>query len=234
MANFFGLGSSCVRRSLYTLTTLTFLIGNTSHAFAPASTHVSFLRSHGALPIVSKSVSKSSLASHSVLQIVHHAAVSVPPKTILLLKDASGPLSSILEPIYQANPDTEAEFLMDISHILLDFTAFFKFDGKFLNYAQLAGRIAFLMIDLLPGHAFNIEETAVQIFLLGLHIQKMMPEETKPKITTAASNPLKKEQRFDPNRQEATIASSMKPWTSDEEMSIMAWEEAELEMSEPL
>ena len=233
MANFFGFGSSWVRRSLYTITTLVFFIGNTSHAFAPASTHVSFLRSHGASPIVSKSVSKSSLASHSVLQIVHQAAVSFPPNTILLLKDASGPLSSILEPLYQANPDAEAEFLMDISHILLDFTAFFKFDGKFLNYAQLAGRIAFLLIDLLPGHAFNIEETAVQIFLMGLHIQKMMPEETKT-ITTAASNPLKKEQRFDPIRQEATIASSMEPLTSDEEMSIMAWEEVELEMSEPL
>jgi hypothetical protein len=199
MSRFYNFGCS----NWVTLTTLLLLIAgnNTNHAFvAPTVSNnpLSLVRPNYAskkIPNPNNSLfdtrtscrtnnKQSSLASHSIVfQFAHHVSssmVSGLPKSLVLMKDASGPLPSILE----LDPETKAECLMDISHLLLDVTAFFKFDGKFLNGAQLVGRLSFIMIDFLPGHAFHVEEMTVQLFLLGLSIQKMMPDDDPPTTKT--------------------------------------------------
>ncbi len=146
----------------------------------------------------------------------------------------SCPLSTILT----ANPDAEAEVLTEISHLFLDFTAFFKFEAKFLNYAQLIGRISFILIDFLPGHAFHMEEMAIQLFFLGFNIQRILPyfETDKQEASSSSSisqdeielqqqlhsRPLLSEQHIDSN------------YVSDdkEEITVASWEEIELEMNE--
>ena len=157
------------------------------------------------------------------------------PKSLLLMKDMSGPLSSVLI----TDPDAEAQVLMDISHIFLDFTAFFKFKDKFLNYAQLIGRIAFIMIDFLPGHAFHMEEMAIQLFFLGLNIQKIMPYFDAENQETSSSTyispddielqqelhnrPLLLEAHDDPSEYNHDC-------DDEEELTVDSWEEIELEM----
>ena len=170
---------------IYLLATLLFLLGTTNHAFVIVPNQLSSIPRNGDdSGIPSKDVSakrvsylrKSVAVSYSsFVHAVQSAMVHGLPAKILLVKDASGPLASIRESINYADPDVEAEFLMNISHVLLDFTAFFKFDGMILQYTQLIGRLAFITIDFLPGHAFHIEELAVQIFLLVVSVQKMIP-----------------------------------------------------------
>lgn len=173
------------RRPLSALTSVLFLVanGSTAHAFAPSSTQG---RNFNGVPdtisqtMVTNGIrrghpqilrrNKTSLSALSVLQLASQAS-SMVPKSLFLMKDLSSPLSSVLV----TDPDAEAQVLMDISHIFLDFTAFFKIKDRFLNYAQLIGRLAFIMIDFLPGHAFHMEEMAIQLFFLGLNIQKIMP-----------------------------------------------------------
>ena len=189
MSKFYNFSLCALRTTMFLL-----FIGNTSHAFAPVPNQLSFVRdnSNGSSKIIptkkiiqtndaSKTLRRrktTSLSAFSLVQLASHASTVV-PKSILLMKDLSGPLSSIIT----ADPDAEAEFLLDISHLLLDFTAFYKFDGKFLNCAQIAGRISFILIDFLPGHAFNWEEMAVQLVLLGISLQRMMPDQEEEEAT---------------------------------------------------
>ena len=150
-----------------------FIHGSTTTAFAPSPNQWAFAAKgdycskpqNNLIPSCRKE--KTELLAHPILQMATQAS-SMASYKLLLMKDVSGPLSSLLT----ADPDVEAQFLMDVSHIFLDFTAFFKFDGQFLNYAQLVGRISFILIDFLPGHAFRPEEMAIQLFFLGINIQK--------------------------------------------------------------
>jgi hypothetical protein len=218
--------------TLCTLATLFLALGSTSHGFAPSPKQASV---HGASNVPSSFASpcrkKHALAAHPLILIGHGSMVSGFPNNMLLMKDVSGPLSSILEPLGETDPDTEAQFLLDISHLLLDFTAFFKFDGKFLNFAQIAGRISFILIDFLPGHAFHAEEMAVQLFLLGVSLQRMMPDREEP-----SENPGENELRFfDKLRPEATMGSVLNEGLAgDDELTMTASEESELEMNEIL
>jgi len=158
-------------------------------------------------------------------------------KDLVLLKDASGPLVSILD----AGPDAQAEALMDVSHVLLDFTALFKYNGRFLNCAQLVGRISFIAIDFLPGHAFHVEEMAVQLFLLGLNILRMIPEKQPMEEEAPLPDPseimmwqqeqhqrfldLKKQQEQQQQREAAPNGLSNEP-SYGEKIHVLAWEEA--------
>lgn len=173
----------------FAATLLTVLAGSkSSHAFAPSHRQLAFQHGTASSSPTAKPYSiatPSSFGSSSdcfsrdqqktttSLSVLHAPMVAMNlSKNLILLKDASGPLASILE----ASPDAQAEALLDISHVLLDFTALFKVTGRFLSYAQLVGRFAFIAIDFLPGHAFCVEEMVVQLFLLGLCIQRMIPE----------------------------------------------------------
>ncbi len=158
-----------------------FVNGSTAEAFAPSPNQWAF----GAKGTIARTPNqklippfrneKTLLLAHPLLQLAAQAS-TIAPNKLLLMKDMSRPLSSVLT----TDPDAEAQFLMDVSHIFLDFTAFFKFDGRFLNYAQLFGRISFILIDFLPGHAFHAEEMVIQIFFLGINIQKIWKDsETK-------------------------------------------------------
>jgi hypothetical protein len=249
-----------------TLTTLLFIVGNsTNYAFAPTALNnpLSFFRPNGAakqkndpnnslFDTPSYRTSKkhsSSLGAHSMFfQFAQqHASSSAMvlglPKALALIKDASGPLSSILD----LDPEKKAECLMNISHLLLDVTAFFKFDGTFLKGAQLIGRISYLMIHFLPGHAFHVEEIAVELFLLVVSIQKMIPDAATSQTTTAqeeeaSNNNIQNEPELELDReqqQQQQVFFFDKPGTnvdysttrtSQEEYSIAPCEEADLEL----
>lgn len=154
------------------LLSLLFILRSTTHAFVPTPDRPSSIRTISAPEHNRREASFKRtrvITSYSILQTV---ASGLPAK-ILIVRDLSEPLSSMKESISYADPDVEAELLSDISHVLLDFTAFFKIDVAFLNYAQLAGRIAFITIDFLPGHAFHAEEMILQLYFLALSVQKI-------------------------------------------------------------
>ena len=261
MSNFYNFRCNWVA----TLTTLLFIVGNsTNYAFAPTASNnpLSFFRPNGAakrkndpnnslFDTPSYRTSKnhsSSLGAHSMFfQFAHqHASSSAMvlglPKALALIKDASGPLSSILD----LDPEKKAECLMNISHLLLDVTAFFKFDGTFLKGAQLIGRISYLMIHFLPGHAFHVEEIAVELFLLVVSIQKMIPDDdpattqttTSSQEEEASNNNIRNEPELDREQQQqvfffdkpGTNIDYSTTRTSQEEYSIAPCEEADLEL----
>lgn len=219
-----------------------FVNGSTIEAFAPSPNQWAFgakgtiARTPNQELVPSFRNEKTLLLAHPLLQLAAQAS-SIAPNKLLLMKDMSRPLSSVLT----ADPDVEAQFLVDVSHIFLDFTAFFKFDGQFLNYAQLFGRISFILIDFLPGHAFHAEEMAIQIFFLGINIQKIWKdsEPLSPSSSTditadeielqqqKQTRPLLAEEPIDMRSDDKSFGETEE---EKEKMMINEWEEVEFEM----
>jgi hypothetical protein len=240
----------------FAATLLIVLAGSkSSHSFAPSQHRLAFHHGVASSQTTAKESSittPSSFGSSSdcfsrdhkksatSLSALHAPMVAIGlSKNLVLLKDASGPLVSILE----AGPDAQAEALLDISHVFLDFTAFFKFNGRFLNYAQLVGRLSFIAIDFLPGHAFHVEEMAVQLFLLGLSVRRMAPKKQPKEEEAPMPDPneimmwqqeqhqrfldLEKQQQQQQQQQrEAAPFGSRNEPSYGQKIHVLAWKEA--------
>lgn len=215
-----------------------FANGSTVDAFAPAPNKSVFARSCKDSSEAIARTANSNVINGRVSKTSRRNKTSLSALPLFQLASqafTSCPLSTILT----ANPDAEAEVLTDISHLFLDFTAFFKFEDKFLNYAQLIGRISFILIDFLPGHAFHMEEMAIQLFFLWINIQRILPyfDETDKQEATSSgsisqdeielqqqlhSRPLLSEEHIDYNHVSNEV----------EEITVASWEAIELEMNE--
>jgi hypothetical protein len=71
-------------------------------------------------------------------------------------------------------PDVEAEFLTDVSHIIMDFSGFFTLSKSLLKVYSVVGRILVLLADYLPDHTIHSEELLVQLFLLSVGVNDMV------------------------------------------------------------
>jgi hypothetical protein len=88
------------------------------------------------------------------------------------------------------DPDVQAQFLSDSSHVLMDIPEVLRFEKKnelpdFLKkvktpsklqmrYANVLGRIMILGIGFLPNHGYSPEEMAVQLLLLGVSMKPVI------------------------------------------------------------
>ncbi|MGK3762240.1 MAG: hypothetical protein ACI8RD_014558 [Bacillariaceae sp.] len=171
------------------LTMLLFNLHDTSHAFVPAASTSSQVFSSNSRPAINGASSVTvgggrtrvivsfSPQVHSIMSVADVSAkifAAGLPAKILIMKDATGASSSLFELSNYADPELQAELLLDFSHVFLDLVVFIKTSGTVLNYAQVIGRISFIMIGFLPNHDFHPEEMALQVFLLGLSIQKII------------------------------------------------------------
>ena len=204
---------------LFVLASTILVFGYESHAFIPLLRSASTLR-----PAPTSEISygrKTVVVSYSfypVVEAVEHIGYAA---KVLIEHDVGKPLGSIQRIICVVDPDVEARFLVDITHLLLDFTVIFNFDGALLNFAQVVGRIAFIAIDFLPGHEFHYEEMAVQLVLLGVSIKRMAFAETKDSTPSA----LEKFDQLDHVGQETQCATDTDFSTVDESMLVEACEE---------
>ena len=186
---------------LFVLAMLLFNLRDTSHAFVPASTssqvyssNIPAINGASSVTVVggrTRVVVSFSPQVHSIMSVADVTAkifAAGLPAKILIMKDATGASSSLLELTNYADPELQAELLLDFSHIFLDFTAFIKTSGTALKYAQVIGRISFIMIGFLPDHNFHPEEMALQVFLLGLSIQKIIASHQEPELADASAS----------------------------------------------
>jgi hypothetical protein len=186
---------------LFVLTMLLFNLRDTSHAFVPASTSSQVYSSNipainGASSVTvgggrTRVVVSFSPQVHSIMSVADVTAkifAAGLPAKILIMKDATSASSSLLELTNYADPELQAELLLELSHVFLDFTAFIKTSGTVLNYAQVIGRISFIMIGFLPDHNFHPEEMALQVFLLGLSIQKIIASHQEPELADTSAS----------------------------------------------
>ena len=71
-------------------------------------------------------------------------------------------------------PDVEAEVMVDMSHVILDFSTFFSTSKSLLRFFSVFGRILVIYADYLPDHNILPEELAIQLFLLGVSMNEIV------------------------------------------------------------
>lgn len=134
-------------------------------------------------PLGSSSKNRSGLKNSFALNMVDPDIVGA--SSILLAKfDAKSVGAGLLAKKSGAakaatmSSDLTAQVLGDSSHLLMDFPeVVFKKQKKMslkVRYAQVLGRLMILGIGLLPNHGFHAEETAVQLFLLGVSLKPVI------------------------------------------------------------
>uniref|UniRef100_A0A7S4ACN0 Uncharacterized protein n=1 Tax=Pseudo-nitzschia australis TaxID=44445 RepID=A0A7S4ACN0_9STRA len=129
-------------------------------------------------------------SSQSTVSYDRNIAVSLMPtpsdftdaSSLLLVKFDSkklgvGVLAKKTSMIPRTNADITAQVLNDTSHVLMDFPSIFqktKQPRLRMRYAQVMGRVLVLGTSLLPHHGVCVEETVVQLFLLGLSMKPII------------------------------------------------------------
>ena len=120
---------------------------------------------------------------HSTVDIITPLVAPQSPSTfttnefpsVLMASSATAAVSNVLQEIQE--PDVEAEVLVDLSHVIVDFSGFLNLSkdasscvGAFCREHQVVlsmiGRILVLCADWLPDHHIFPEELAIQIFFL--------------------------------------------------------------------
>ena len=86
--------------------------------------------------------------------------------------------STVSNALHDIQPDVEAEVLMDVSHLVVDFSGFFNLSKDATSCVilcrqqrvirSMVGRILVLSADWLPDHHIFPEELAIQMFFLML------------------------------------------------------------------
>jgi hypothetical protein len=74
------------------------------------------------------------------------------------------------------DPNVEAEVLIDMSHIALDFTLLLNSSSfnALLKKTSVIGRVLVIFADYIPDHSIHPEELVMQLIMLALAVKKLL------------------------------------------------------------